>query len=104
MIKRLNNKYIDTHYSEPKEFIFDVSNDKLMDKINELVDEINEINKIILNQKQSIEPNNCNHRDSNGAPTIKYDSSYEMRSSEMHCTQCGKEGTREELWNESNRN
>lgn len=42
----------------------------------------------------------CNHRDSKGNPTIKYDSSYEMKGSEMHCTQCGKEGTREELWND----
>ena len=39
----------------------------------------------------------CNHRDIKGNLTIKYDSAYEMRSSDMHCTQCGECGTREEL-------
>lgn len=41
--------------------------------------------------------NGCSHKDKNGNLTIEYDSSYEMRSSDMHCTQCGKEGSRTEF-------
>lgn len=41
----------------------------------------------------------CNHRDCNGKLTIDYDSSYEMRNSDMHCVQCGKFGSREEFQN-----
>jgi NTP pyrophosphatase (non-canonical NTP hydrolase) len=39
----------------------------------------------------------CNHKDDSGNSTVKYDSSYEMRSSDMHCTTCGKEGSREDF-------
>jgi superfamily II helicase len=39
----------------------------------------------------------CNHKSVHGLPTLDYDSIYEMRNSEMHCTQCGKHGSREEL-------
>lgn len=39
----------------------------------------------------------CDHKSANGLPTLEYDSIYEMRNSEMHCTQCGKSGSREEL-------
>ena len=39
----------------------------------------------------------CNHRDINGNLTLDYDNSYEMRSREMHCSQCGKSGTKDEL-------
>lgn len=39
----------------------------------------------------------CNHLDSDGDMTIAYDSPVEMRSSDMHCTKCGKSGTRDEL-------
>lgn len=42
----------------------------------------------------------CNHKSGSNNPTIEYDSNYEMKSSEMHCSQCGKSGTREELLNE----
>lgn len=43
--------------------------------------------------------NSCNHKDKNGNLTIDYDSNYEMRNSDMHCTQCGKEGGRTEFEN-----
>lgn len=39
----------------------------------------------------------CNHKTLIGLPTLEYDSVYEMRNSDMHCTQCGKSGSREEL-------
>lgn len=38
----------------------------------------------------------CNHMKGNQS-TLAYDSSYEMRASDMHCTQCGKSGSRTEL-------
>lgn len=41
----------------------------------------------------------CNHRDYNGVLTIAYDSNYEMRSSDMHCVQCGKDGSRYDFEN-----
>lgn len=40
---------------------------------------------------------NCTHKNNDGSSAIVYDSLYEMRSNEMHCTLCGKEGSREEL-------
>jgi hypothetical protein len=44
----------------------------------------------------------CNHRDYNGIPLLDYDSPVEMRSSDMHCSVCGKQGSREELMAEGN--
>lgn len=43
----------------------------------------------------------CNHKDENGKSLIEYESEYEMRSSDMHCTKCGKSGSREELENDT---
>ena len=43
----------------------------------------------------------CNHRDKRGYPTIEYDSTYETRTGDMHCTQCGASGSLEELTNVS---
>ncbi len=40
---------------------------------------------------------NCNHRDEDGNLTIEYDSTYEMRSRDMHCKQCGAQGSREDF-------
>ena len=38
-----------------------------------------------------MENSKCNHM-KDGEYTIKYDSAYEMRSSQMYCTQCDKSG------------
>jgi nucleoside 2-deoxyribosyltransferase len=43
----------------------------------------------------------CAHVNSLGNLTIAYDSMYEMRSSECHCTICKKEGSWDELADES---
>lgn len=42
----------------------------------------------------------CNHKYPNGDTAIEYCSTYEMRSSDMYCKICKKEGTRKELENE----
>lgn len=47
----------------------------------------------IINKRET-----CKHKDYRGL-TIAYVSSCEMRSSDMHCTQCGKEGSRYEFEN-----
>lgn len=39
----------------------------------------------------------CNHKTTSGFSAIEYNSTYEMRSDDMHCKICGKHGTREEL-------
>lgn len=39
----------------------------------------------------------CNHKYKNGESAIEYDSTYEMRSTEMHCNICNEHGTRQEL-------
>jgi hypothetical protein len=39
----------------------------------------------------------CSHQYINGQSAIEYCSIYEMRSSDMYCKICHKEGTREEL-------
>lgn len=43
--------------------------------------------------------NLCTHKDESDNYTIEYDSIYEMRSRDMHCTQCDKSGSREDLTN-----
>lgn len=40
---------------------------------------------------------NCNHKYPNGKSAIRYDSAYEMRSSQMYCDICKEDGTYEEL-------
>lgn len=55
------------------------------------------INKKNIENKTNNLQDICDHKDYLGNYTIKYDSSYEMRSNEMHCTQCFKSGSREEL-------
>lgn len=57
---------------------------------------LDEINKEI-NYKIEELQDTCDHKDEYYNNTIEYDSSYEMRSSEMHCTQCGKSGSKEEI-------
>ena len=47
-----------------------------------------------------MENSKCNHM-KDGEYTIKYDSLYEMRSSQMYCTQCNKSGSWDELVEES---
>lgn len=39
----------------------------------------------------------CNHKYTDGRSAIKYNSSYEMRSNDMYCKLCGKNGTKKEL-------
>jgi Skp family chaperone for outer membrane proteins len=66
---------------------------ELYNKRKRLIDKINkEITAKIIELQ-----NNCDHKDEKGNYTIEYDSIYEMRSDEMHCTQCGKSGSRYEL-------
>ena len=47
-----------------------------------------------------MENSKCSHM-KDGEYTIKYDSAYEMRSSQMYCTQCDKSGSWDELVEES---
>lgn len=75
-------------------------NEELRDKYMSLQESINykknlldeELNKALIKFQ-----NSCNHKDINGNFTLEYDSNYEMRNSDMYCTQCGKHGTRKEL-------
>lgn len=69
--------------------------DLYIDRIR-LVDEINE--KIKIKSKEL--EDTCDHKDKKGDYTIEYNSRYEMRSSDMYCTQCNKQGGREELLNQ----
>ena len=39
----------------------------------------------------------CTHKYLDGKSAVVYDSIYEMRSNDMHCRICGKEGSRREL-------
>lgn len=39
----------------------------------------------------------CNHKHVSGRSAIVYDSTYEMRLSDMHCEICNKHGTQQEL-------
>ncbi|NRU52626.1 hypothetical protein [Clostridium beijerinckii] len=59
---------------------------------------LDEVNKEITEKIKDLQ-DDCDHKDEKGEYTIEYDSTYEMRSSEMHCTQCGKSGSREEIKN-----
>jgi DnaJ-class molecular chaperone len=44
----------------------------------------------------------CNHKYIDGSSAIEYYSTYEMRSWDMYCQICKKEGSREELEEEQN--
>lgn len=57
---------------------------------------LDEVNKEITEKIKELQ-DDCDHKDEKGEYTIEYDSTYEMRSSEMHCTQCGKSGDKKEL-------
>lgn len=46
-------------------------------------------------------PKKCNHKDENNNLALAYDSAYERRNSEMHCTKCGKSGSLHELINDN---
>lgn len=43
----------------------------------------------------------CTHTHPNGQSAIEYDSIYEMRTQFMHCTICGKDGSWNELINDT---
>lgn len=58
--------------------------------------QLDEINKEINSKIRELQ-NTCDHKNEKGEYTIEYDSTYEMRSSEMYCTQCGKSGSRKEI-------
>lgn len=57
---------------------------------------IRNINSDINNKIEKLQ-NMCTHKDENGNSTLEYDSTYEMRSRDMHCTQCEKMGSRDDL-------
>ena len=68
---------------------------ELHTKKMKLIDEFNEQIKI---KREELE-NTCDHKNETGGATIEYSSTYEMRSDDMYCTQCGKQGSKEELLN-----
>lgn len=77
--------------------MLDIKYKKLQEgKIDELQKNICQLQKEIEKCYTDIK-NSCDHKGENGDFTIDYDSCYEMRSDEMHCTQCYKCGTRKEL-------
>lgn len=57
---------------------------------------LQEIDKEIANKAREVE-DSCEHIDEMGKSTIAYDSIYEARSNEMHCTRCNKSGSRDSL-------
>lgn len=94
-VKTLNGSTVD--YSEELYFI-----DSLSYYIGLIDKEIN-IQRIRINKFIDIKDKlynllpKCNHKDKDNQSTIEYCSSYEMRSSDMYCTQCNEHGTRAEL-------
>jgi hypothetical protein len=69
---------------------------------NDVPSAMREMHRILKDLAGIVPP--CNHRDYNGIPLIEYDSPVEMRSSDMHCAVCGKQGSREELMAEVDKN
>ena len=73
------------------------SMDKIVIKLSENTEKSEKVTPKEQPTKTPVSPETCSHRYKTGESAIAYDSPAEMRSKDMHCKICGKNGSWEEL-------